>query len=108
MDKFLSNAIQYSNGIRILKQDLWETIISFIISQRKSIPAIKTCIEKLCNKYGNKIICKGFDKEVIAYDFPTAETLYSLSIEELKKCGLGYRAEYIKYASEWWFNYASY
>ena len=54
-DLFLINAAEYSYGIRILNQDKWEMLISFIISQRKSIPAIKSSVEKLSKVYGKKI-----------------------------------------------------
>ncbi|WP_297038209.1 DNA glycosylase [uncultured Dialister sp.] len=54
-DLYLQKAAAYSRGIRILKQDPWETMITFIISQRKSIPAISTSVEKLCHMAGNQI-----------------------------------------------------
>lgn len=88
-DEFLTSAIQYGKGIRILKQDKWEMLISFIISQRKSIPAIKSSIEKLSKKFGKQI-----EKEV--YAFPSPKDLANASIEELNECSLGYRSEYIK------------
>jgi 3-methyladenine DNA glycosylase/8-oxoguanine DNA glycosylase len=90
-DNFLMNAINFGTGIRILKQDLWETIISFIISQRNSIPRIKKCIEILCERFGEK-------KEIYGrsyYTFPTAKKLASLQVEELNQCSLGYRSKYI-------------
>jgi len=107
-DEFLSDAIAYGSGIRILRQELFETIISFIISQRKNIYAIKSCIEKLCERYGEPI--KGFDitlHEVNAYAFPSVTTFLNLSEEELKDCGVGYRAKYIKDAAEWYSNWLS-
>ena len=51
-DEFLSDACKFGSGIRILRQDLFETIISFIISQQNNIPKIKNTIEKLCEKFG--------------------------------------------------------
>ena len=86
-DKFLIAAYRYGSGIRILKQDLWESIVSFIISQRKSIPAIKTSIERLCKAYGDKI--EGTEY----YAFPTPHQLIYLDQDN---CGLGYRIDYIK------------
>lgn len=91
-DIFLLKAAQYSRGIRILKQDPWEMIISFIISQRKSIPAIQTSIEKLCRLCGEPIHT---GKETL-YSFPSAEELHQLSLHDLKSCSLGYRAPYIE------------
>ena len=55
VDEYLENSIQYGSGIRILNQDLWETIISFIISANNNIPRIKGIINKISQKYGNKI-----------------------------------------------------
>ena len=88
---YLARAAEYSQGIRILRQDPWETLITFIISQRKSIPAIQTSVEKLCRSCGEKIETS---KETI-YTFPTAAALSRLTMEDLKACSLGYRASYI-------------
>lgn len=87
-DLFLKNASNFGKGIRILNQDEWEVLISFIISQRKNIPAIKSCIEKICKMNGRKI-------NGDTYAFPTADELGTFSVEDLSKCSLGYRAEYI-------------
>lgn len=54
VDEFLSESIKFGEGIRILKQDLWECIISFIISANNNIPRIKKIIERLSEKYGEK------------------------------------------------------
>lgn len=86
-DKFLTAAVQYAEGMRILRQDPWEMLISFIISQRKSIPAIKTSVEKLCEKFGTWK--NGY------YAFPTPKQLARADIDELFACSLGYRAPYI-------------
>lgn len=90
-DVFLTNAVEYGWGIRILRQDLWEMLVSFIISQRKNIPAIRACLESLCQAYGQPIKVG----EDIVYAFPSAERLYTLSLEELKTHSLGYRDKYI-------------
>lgn len=89
-DAFLRAAKDYSFGIRILKQDPWETLISFIISQRKNIPAIKSSIEKLCRMFGKKI--PGFE----CFGFPSPESLANAEDEELSACSLGYRVPYVK------------
>ncbi len=94
-DEFLNNAIRYGSGIRILNQDPWEMLISFIISQRKSIPAIRTSIEKLCTLCGKPIETK----RGIRYSFPDAEAIAALSDEELMSCSLGYRSKYIAEAA---------
>lgn len=103
-DKFLLNAISYSSGIRILRQEFFEMLISFIISQRKSIPAIKSCIEKICKKYGNKLKGIGFNGEVEYYTFPSCSELGKATTRELKECSLGYRAEYVYNAWKWYSN----
>ena len=87
IDDNLKNSIKYGNGIRILNQDLWETLISFIISANNNIPRIKGIIEKLSQKYGNKIIWN--DTEY--YTFPTPEELSKASVSDLRKLGLGFR-----------------
>ena len=87
IDKYLANSIEYGSGIRILNQDLWETIISFIISANNNIPRIKGIINKISQKYGNKIEWKGKDY----YTFPTVESLSKASVEDLRNLGLGFR-----------------
>lgn len=91
-DPFLFAAAQQEIGIRILHQDPWEMLITFIISQRKSIPAIKKAVEALCSKAGRRI--EG-PSGTLMYAFPTATELEKLSIEELNECGLGYRSRYV-------------
>lgn len=87
IDGNMKNSIQYGQGIRILNQDLWETIISYIISANNNIPRIKGIIERLAKKYGNKIIWK--EKEY--YTFPTPENLKKVTIQEYRDLGLGFR-----------------
>ena len=93
-DKFLSKAAESGEGIRIIYQDPFETLITFIISQRKSIPAIKTSVERICETVGRKI------PGTNVYDFPSPDELKKLSADELSACGLGYRAPYIHETSE--------
>ena len=87
IDENMKRSIQYGNGIRILNQNLWETIISFIISANNNIPRIKGIIERLSKKYGKEIIWKNERY----YTFPTAEELKDVSIEEYRHLGLGFR-----------------
>ena len=87
IDEYLENSIKYGSGIRILNQDLWETIISFIISANNNIPRIKGIINRISQKYGNKIEWKGKDY----YTFPTVESLANASVEDLRELGLGFR-----------------
>lgn len=87
IDEPLKTSIQYGKGIRLLNQDLWETIISFIISANNNIPRIKGIIERLAKNYGNKIEWK--DK--IYYAFPTPQQLAKADIADLRALGLGFR-----------------
>lgn len=87
IDEYLKKSIEYGTGIRILNQDLWETIISFIISANNNIPRIKGIIERLSQKYGNEIEWNGQKY----YTFPTAEQLKDVTVEEYRKLGLGFR-----------------
>lgn len=87
VDDYLKKSIKYGEGIRILKQDLWETIISFIISANNNIPRIKGIIERMSKKYGNEIIYNGNSY----YSFPTPQQLSKASVEDLRELGLGFR-----------------
>lgn len=86
-DAYLIRAAQFGSGIRILRQDLWEMIITFIISQQNHIKRIRKCIDTICERYG--MPCDGF------FDFPTPGALAGASEEELRSCGLGYRSRYL-------------
>ena len=87
IDEPLKTSIEYGSGIRLLNQDLWETIISFIISANNNIPRIKEIIERLSKQYGKAIIWN----EKTYYTFPTVEELSKASVEDLRKLGLGFR-----------------
>ena len=87
IDENMQKSISYGKGIRILNQDLWETIISFIISANNNIPRIKGIIDRMSERYGNKIIFEG--KEY--YTFPTIDELSKASVEDLRALGLGFR-----------------
>ncbi len=87
IDENMKKSVLYGKGIRILNQDLWETIMSFIISANNNIPRIKGIIERLSKKYGSKISFNG--KEY--YTFPTPEQLRDVTVEDYRKLGLGFR-----------------
>lgn len=87
IDNNVSTSIKYGEGIRILNQDLWETIISFIISANNNIPRIKGIIERLCLNYGNEINWNG----ETYYTFPTPEQLKDVTVQDYRKLGLGFR-----------------
>ena len=94
-DRFLTSASEAGRGIRILRQQPWEMLITFIISQRKSIPAIRRCVQQLCMRAGAPIRHAGGG----FFAFPTPRRLAGLSMGELAACGLGYRAGYVHEAA---------
>ena len=94
-DRFLSRALRFGDGLRILRQDPWEMLITFLISQRKNIPAIRSSVERLCRRFGEPI----GGGENVRYAFPTPVALAGRSGEELAACSLGYRTEYVRSAA---------
>ncbi len=82
-DEYLTKAVNTGYGIRILRQDFWEMIVTFLISQQNNIPRIHKCIDNICREYG-----KG-------YAFPTPESLAHLGEDDLMPCNLGYRSKYV-------------
>jgi N-glycosylase/DNA lyase len=86
-DEVLSNAIEYGSGIRLLNQDPWECLISFIISQNNRISMIKQVIQNLCEKYGDNL--------GEYYSFPEPKQLIDKSIDDIMLCKTGFRAKYI-------------
>ncbi len=83
----LKKATEAAGGIRILRQDAWETVCSFIISQNNNIPRIKGIIERLCENFGTEI--EG------GYTFPSFEKIAALTVEDLSVIRAGFRAKYI-------------
>jgi N-glycosylase/DNA lyase len=92
---FLNRACDYGRGIRMLRQDPWEMLITFILSQRKNIPAIRHCVEALCSCYGEPIGSAGEP----LFAFPSAERLAAQDERCLLDCSLGYRAKYVSAAA---------
>ncbi|MGN0466081.1 MAG: DNA-3-methyladenine glycosylase family protein [Lachnospiraceae bacterium] len=91
-DIYLVEAAKLASGMHILKQDLWEIIISFLISQQNNITRIRRCIQNICQQYGEKLTA---ENGTIYYSFPTATALSQATEEELRACNLGYRAKYV-------------
>lgn len=87
VNETVRKAAEYSSGIRLLNQDSWEALCSFIISQNNNIPRIKGIVERLCENFGDKI--NG------GYTFPSAETVAKLTIDDLAVIRSGFRAKYI-------------
>ncbi|MCL2198570.1 MAG: DNA-3-methyladenine glycosylase 2 family protein [Defluviitaleaceae bacterium] len=86
--EFLHSALEYSPGLRLMRQDVWEVLISFILSQNSNIPRIKNMIEALCQSFGEKLPCGG-------YTFPTPQVLANLHPNGLNMIKSGYRSPYI-------------
>ncbi len=95
-DVYLTQAAAYGRGIRILRQDAFEMLITFILSQRRSIPAIRQSVEKLCACYGQPL---GQGPAGPLYAFPSPQALAGQSCEGLRGCSLGYRAPYVQAAA---------
>lgn len=91
-DTYMRRAAGEGEGIRILHQDPWETLVTFIISQRKSIPAIKNSVELLSSRFGE---AKTTPYETL-YTFPTPSQLVNAEEQDLIDCKLGYRVSYVK------------
>lgn len=91
-DPVMEKAIRHGEGIRLLQQDPWEILLSFIISQNNHIPRIKKCIDSLSENFGEKA---GKFQGNTYYTLPTPERLATLTVEDLGVCRLGYRAKYL-------------
>lgn len=96
MDAIMTEAIKFGDGIRILNQDEWETMISFMISANNRIPMIKKVIENLSVKFG-EFICNYRGRDY--YSFPTAEKLSAADVEEIQECKAGFRSPRLKEAA---------
>ena len=92
IDENIEKSVKNTSGIRILNQDLFETIISYIISANNNIKRISKSVDKISEMYGKKVI---YDNQEY-YLFPTLEELGKATEEELLSCGVGFRARYIK------------
>ena len=88
VDENLRIATEFGKGLRLLNQDLFETIISYITSANNNIPRIKGIIHRMCEKYGKRLSDE-------TYAFPTPEELSNASLEDLRALGLGFRDKYI-------------
>ncbi len=96
-DENLAKAVEFGWGIRILQQDGWEMLISFIISSNNRIPMIQRAINNISEKYGKEI---GEYRGKKYYAFPSPQELSKASIEELRECKTGFRDKYIYHTSQ--------
>ena len=94
-DIFAKEAKKFGQGIRILGQEPWETLVSFIISQRNNIPKIASTIERTCTALGEKIDIEVEGSKYTGNTFPSAEKIMSVGLVGLQGLGLGYRDVYI-------------
>lgn len=90
-DPFTARAAEFGTGIRILKQDPWEALCTFILSQCNNIGRIKGLVERICRLFGEEITCDGKS----FYLFPSPERLASLEIGDMEPLRAGYRSAYI-------------
>ena len=90
-DIYMKRAAEAGKGIRILRQSPWETLVAFIISQRKSIPAIQSAVEQVSERFGTRVVTA---RETV-YAFPAPEQLSGADEAMLSTCKLGYRTPYV-------------
>ncbi len=91
-DRYLRTAAEFGSGIRILRQDLWEMVVTFLISQQNNIVRIRRCVQNICEAYGEVRVNAAGEKY---YAFPKPEALAGLDEDALKACNLGYRSKYV-------------
>jgi len=90
-DPYIESAVKALKGLRIIRQDPWECLASFICATYKSIPAIKSMLWKLSRKFGEAKEIDGYT----LYTFPTVERISKANLKDLTDCGLGFRAKYL-------------
>jgi N-glycosylase/DNA lyase len=91
-DAYIHKALRSFEGLRLVRQDPWECLISYICATFKSIPAIEQMLLKLSVKFGEKQVFEGQD----LYAFPAPEKLAHANLKDLRDCSLGYRAKYVQ------------
>ena len=91
-DAYMRRAIEKLWGMRILNQELWETVASFILSQNNNVPRIRGIIRRLSERFGEHLTLAGY----VDYSFPNPNALATATEDELLACGTGYRANYLR------------
>ena len=91
-DSLVKKAVHSFYGLRIVRQDPWECLVSYVCATYKNIPAIKSMIFELSKQFGKKITFESYD----FYTFPSPKELASATLNELRRCGLGFRANRIR------------
>ena len=95
-DAYMHRAIEKLWGMRILNQELWETVASFILSQNNNVPRIRGIIRRLSERFGEQLTLAGY----VDYSFPSPDALATATNEALLGCGTGYRASYLQDAAQ--------
>ncbi len=91
VDAYIERAINQFWGMRLLNQELWETIASFILSQNNNMARIRSIIQLLSERFGQRLAFDGY----VDYTFPVPQTLADAGVDEIFACGTGYRARYL-------------
>ncbi len=91
-DSLMTEALQTSYGLRLVRQNPWECLISYICATCKNIPAIKNMIARLSERFGEKVAFEGY----FSHSFPEPNILARASLNELRRCGLGFRAKRVR------------
>lgn len=91
-DELVRNAVRQFCGLRLLRQEPWECLISYICATFKNIPAIKQMIYRLSKRFGTPVVFEGVE----FYGFPDSHSLAESRLEDLGRCGLGYRAAFVR------------
>ncbi|MGE5587000.1 MAG: DNA-3-methyladenine glycosylase family protein [Clostridia bacterium] len=107
MDPVLECAVRSFTGLRVLRQEPWECLVSFILSARNAIPLIRRTVERIACAYGDPIVRDegvrqdgNGSRKTVYYSFPTPGRLASADVLDLVKCGAGFRSRYVKAAAE--------
>ncbi len=95
-DETMTQAVQKFYGMRLIRQDFWECLASFVLATNSNIPRIKRMVASICSRFGESIEFEG----VVHFTFPKAEKLADASVAELGEAGLGYRAPFLKRVAE--------
>ena len=95
-DKIVKDAVEKFQGMRILRQDPFQCLISFIVSSNSNIPKIKFCLENITKKFGKKVLWEGLEFHL----FPKPQKLAKATLAEIKSCGVGYRDSFIIQAAK--------
>jgi N-glycosylase/DNA lyase len=95
LDDYAKRAYECGKGIHILRQNLFETMVTFLMSQFNSMHNIRLIVEKLSTRYGDKLIENWSDDEIVRYTFPTLEQLSKCSYDDFMNCSIGLRTNYL-------------